>query len=432
MKIRSLKIEKLFELFNYDISFQKNENILIITGPNGFGKTMVLNIIFNLFDRNFLFFYKLVFHKIIFFLDENIEIAILKISENDKSEIKFIFSKDSAKIGEVNLDDMYNIQAVLPFLKRTTSNQWFDFRNRKFFYSIKDVLREYGDGLSPEILKNNFSVFPKEIDEILDLIGVYFIREQRLFQKANRSRSERNYRIEAEEEIIIDTIQTYAKKLKESILEYSQKSFLKTQELDSSYPKRLITEKNSFTQEEYEEQYKNLKSRLDKLKEFGLYDDRKQDVLEYNEADKKALSVYLKDFESKLSVFHELVEKLELFTDILNKHRFIYKSIKISPINGFSFETTQGEPLELGQLSSGEQHEVILLYELIFNAKPNNLVLIDEPEISLHVVWQKEFLTDLLQIVKIQRIQVLIATHSPYIINEQWDLVYNLQEQHLK
>ena len=45
MRINSIKIEKLFEIFDYDISFSTNENVLIITGPNGFGKTMILNII---------------------------------------------------------------------------------------------------------------------------------------------------------------------------------------------------------------------------------------------------------------------------------------------------------------------------------------------------------------------------------------------------
>jgi predicted ATP-binding protein involved in virulence len=110
----------------------------------------------------------------------------------------------------------------------------------------------------------------------------------------------------------------------------------------------------------------------------------------------------------------------------LNERRFTFKSIKINRSKGFYFETSKGKELELNQLSSGEQHEVVLLYELIFNVKPNVLVLIDEPEISLHVSWQKEFLSDLLKIVKIQKIQVLVATHSPSIINDRWDLVYNL------
>ena len=57
--VKSVKIEGLFEMFDYDVKYPTSENVLIITGPNGFGKTQVLNIIFNLFNRKFLFFNKL-------------------------------------------------------------------------------------------------------------------------------------------------------------------------------------------------------------------------------------------------------------------------------------------------------------------------------------------------------------------------------------
>ena len=157
-----------------------------------------------------------------------------------------------------------------------------------------------------------------------------------------------------------------------------------------------------------------------------MYESR-QEFLTYSEVDAKALTVYLKDFELKLGVFDALLQKLELFTNILNERRFTFKSINVNRNKGFFFKTSKGKELELNQLSSGEQHEVVLLYELIFNVKPNILVLIDEPEISLHITWQKEFLNDLLKIIKIQNIQVIIATHSPTIINDRWDLVYNLE-----
>ena len=82
----------------------------------------------------------------------------------------------------------------------------------------------------------------------------------------------------------------------------------------------------------------------------------------------------------------------------------------------------------LTQLSSGEQHEVVLLFELIFKAKDNVLVLIDEPELSLHIAWQKTFLSDLQKIIKLQNISVILATHSPQIINSNWDLVVDLEK----
>ena len=227
---------------------------------------------------------------------------------------------------------------------------------------------------------------------------------------------------------MIETIQTYAKELKQLISEFSQRSFFQTQELDSSYPNRLRSETNILTKDEYEQRYNTLKLKQKKLTEFGLYES-KQEFLTYSQDDAKALSVYLKDFELKLGVFDALLQKLELFANILNQRRFTFKSIYVNRDKGFYFKTIKGKELELNQLSSGEQHEVVLLYELIFNVKTNILVLIDEPEISLHITWQKEFLNDLLRIIKIQNIQVLIATHSPSIINDRWDLVHNLKKE---
>lgn len=85
-------------------------------------------------------------------------------------------------------------------------------------------------------------------------------------------------------------------------------------------------------------------------------------------------------------------------------------------------------PLALGDLSSGEQQEVVLLYELLFKVKAGTLVLIDEPELSLHVVWQKQFLDDLFKIIELQKINIVVATHSPQIINNHWDLTVDLEE----
>ena len=166
----------------------------------------------------------------------------------------------------------------------------------------------------------------------------------------------------------------------------------------------------------------------EKLKKFGLSESLQEVPNSFIDENAKVLLVYLNDSEKKSSVFDDLLERLELFTNILNNRRFTYKSIKIDKEKGFVFVTSKDKPLNLIDLSSGEQHEVILLYELIFKAKPNTLVLIDEPEISLHVTWQKEFLNDLIKIIELQKIQVIIATHSPQIINNRWDLTINLEK----
>ncbi|MGH7121406.1 MAG: AAA family ATPase, partial [Acetobacteraceae bacterium] len=71
-------------------------------------------------------------------------------------------------------------------------------------------------------------------------------------------------------------------------------------------------------------------------------------------------------------------------------------------------------------------HELVLLYYLLFRVRPNTLVMIDEPELSLHVTWQKRFLPDLLLLVSTVAFDALLATHSPFIIGDRSDLALAL------
>ncbi len=127
-------------------------------------------------------------------------------------------------------------------------------------------------------------------------------------------------------------------------------------------------------------------------------------------------------------MFDELLQKLELFVSILNERRFAFKKIKISKEVGFIFTTIQENDISLSFLSSGEKQEVILLYELLFKIEEGALVLIDEPEISLHVAWQKAFLADVEKIARLQKFNVVVATHSPQIINGNWDITIDLED----
>ena len=139
----------------------------------------------------------------------------------------------------------------------------------------------------------------------------------------------------------------------------------------------------------------------------------------------EVLSVYAQDAEKKLGVFDNIFSRVDLFKKLVNS-RFIDKEIIIGQ-SGFEFVTSNGIQLAPVLLSSGEQHEVVLLYELLFKVKDNSVILIDEPEISLHVAWQEEFLKDLSEMAELSRFQALIATHSPQIINDRWDLTMELE-----
>jgi predicted ATP-binding protein involved in virulence len=161
------------------------------------------------------------------------------------------------------------------------------------------------------------------------------------------------------------------------------------------------------------------------LQAFGIYPGSLKKT-EYEGENQRVLSVYLEDYEKKTGIYDNLLKQINLFVELLNQKRLVNKQIVINSQQGYYFLTNDGKPLELTALSAGEQQEIILLYELLFKSPPGTLVLIDEPEISLHVAWQKLFIQDLFKIAKLYPISFLLATHSPQIINGRWDLTHDL------
>jgi len=436
VKLLYIEIKNLFDIFNHSIDLKK-ERITILTAPNGYGKTITLKAINSLFNKNFSFFVNLSFSKIVFKFEEDYSIKINKIFSDELLNIEFSLFQNNKKLESFKyppknfIRDLRRdfptriIEDFIPdFIHRIDSNEWLNKLNNEVL-SLDEILVQFGEYLPDNIAKRVDTKIPEQFLDFIDNFNVYLIQEQRLVLREPISKAK--YRREV---IITDTIEKYSQELsnliREKIGEYAQI----TQSLDSSFPKRLFKHENiNIDIEELKERLKNLEIKREKLSKYGFLKYEETSFFEYDnieENDTKVLSLYIKDNEEKLSVFDILIDKIELFTDILNNRRFNFKSIEIDKDRGFIFISKDKSILKLTELSSGEQHEVVLLFELLFKAEENSLVLIDEPEISLHVVWQKEFLNDIKEIIELQRIDIIIATHSPQIINNRWDLTVDL------
>ena len=138
------------------------------------------------------------------------------------------------------------------------------------------------------------------------------------------------------------------------------------------------------------------------------------------------MTLYVQDTRSKLAVLTPLARKIELLLKHLSKLK--NKTLHVNAKSGLIARGHDGEALPLESLSSGEQHEIVLMYDLLFRVRENSLVLIDEPELSLHIDWQKKFLPDLLEVVQAVRFDVLLATHSIFIAGERPELMVSLSE----
>jgi ABC-type cobalamin/Fe3+-siderophores transport system ATPase subunit len=108
-----------------------------------------------------------------------------------------------------------------------------------------------------------------------------------------------------------------------------------------------------------------------------------------------------------------------LFSEIDKLFSKTGKRIEINPAdNSLVFRTDDGTIIELTQLSSGEKQLLIILFTVFLTEGKPVLLLMDEPEISMHIEWQQQ-LIDVIYTIN-PNCQLIIATHSPSIFGDGW------------
>ena len=405
----SIKFEKLFGRFDYNVIFNL-DGLTILTGPNGYGKSTILKAIEAMTDG---------FMGVMFFT----ELDFKRISATFKDGKKIDILKDNnvLSINGVKIDGNYIRKQMLqrPLLRPIDDNIIFNRRTGRTM-EVNQYIKDYIETHKFELLEDKDFDFSEKtfliLEEMKKLVGkIYFIKEQRLIRKT---------RVRYDEKDVIEELPTHFKKLMQSVQEdYSNVA----SRLDSSYPNRLFNMNEGINKKEYEYKIEEMRVKFEKLNKYNLSNIQRLDNVIFKEEHAKALKIYFDDFDKKYKAYENFIAELDLYTDIIN-HRLSFKEMRISKKSGISIVDENGKKLKLTQLSSGEKQEIVLFYDLIFKTKEKVLLLIDEPEISLHITWQKKFMDDLLRIIKYKKFNVIVATHSPQIINNHWERQIDLGE----
>ncbi len=448
MRIKQISVKSLFGIFDHVIPLNTDERITIIHGPNGFGKTAVLRLLNGLFNSRYSELRTIPFSNFRVEFDDGSSVEIIKnLNQLEKVEktnnITFNFyepnsEKVSFTVENIKLSPDLDLPVdmlddLIYGLQRVGSKTWRYLPTGETL-SLEEVLDRFEDSLPLEV---NLREEPECLRKLKTNIHVRLIESQRLLNFVpNRSR--RSYYGTPS---MLPTVSAYsdelAKFMRDKFTEYGTTS----QSLDRTFPVRVVKQQPSpnLTEAQLRDQLNELEATRSRLIEVGLLNkDENSDFQIQPEAiddnTKNILSVYVDDVEKKLSVFDEIANKIDLLKRIINnKFAYSYKEISFNKDKGFVFtarydpSSPDSKTLSPTDLSSGEQHELVLLYELLFKVQPNSLVLIDEPELSLHVGWQVQFLKDLQEITTLADLDVLMATHSPDIIQDRWDLTVELK-----
>ena len=77
-----------------------------------------------------------------------------------------------------------------------------------------------------------------------------------------------------------------------------------------------------------------------------------------------------------------------------------------------------GETLVPYQLSSGEKQMLAILLTVLVEDQQPYVLFMDEPEVSLHIEWQKQLINLILELNP--NVQIILTTHSPAVIMAGW------------
>ncbi len=437
MRISNISVLGLFGMFDHRISLDQDNRITIIHGPNGYGKTTILRLIDAVFSHRRTLLRNTPFDELVLSFSDGSTLSLERVQGDEDTILTYKLStpgqkKRHYKDTHTDLRSIRNfpfryIEHEIPELERVSPRMWRNLKTSELL-DFKDVILRYQDDLPiSSKLRGSIST-PDWLKEFLGSVTVRLIEAQRLLRIPDDVR----YREHRRQQAWSATVEAYAEDLADAIKSKLAESATLSQSLDRTFPERLVGTMRAdlLAEAQLLERMNAIEEHRSKLIDAGLLDPEREPAFqikgELSEHNRRVLSVWVQDIEKKLGIYNELAAKIDLLNEIINEH-FVFKDMEIDKELGFVFRTPDGNTIPPTYLSSGEQHELVLAYELLFKVEKDALVLIDEPELSLHVAWQVRFLKDLQAIVELSPFDALIATHSPQIINDSWDLTVELK-----
>jgi predicted ATP-binding protein involved in virulence len=469
MTIKEVIIKNLFGNLTYRIPLKTESSATIIHAPNGFGKTTIFNLVLSLLKGRFGELFRVRFESLTLEFDGGRRLVVGQVLHAVDPEVADAEERRRRRISHRNTTSLLNEGFKNPVknlsvelfdvkgkvlnrdeikVERSSSRSRMNARNAALRIIRRSPhLREHREGIFDSITGEFLS-----FDDVLELYSVpetgdakewlsrllgrnetYLIQTKRLDAQVVREIGS----VQEELETIPATVQQsqeVERMLKMKLRAHSNVS----QKLDGEFLNELIKSEQfeSRSHRDLQNGLSEVARKYGRVVEAGILDGKSG--IEITQLPKraaddptltKAVGLYVDNQLQKLSVFDEILQKIETLKSLVNK-RFQMKRLEVSPEFGYSVISEHDNRLiPLDKLSSGEQHQLVLFHSLIFRTRPGALIMIDEPEISLHVAWQEIFLQDLELISKSSGVHFLIATHSPYIIGNRWKQTVSLGEQ---
>lgn len=430
--IVGITVEGLFNLYDYRLEPDQLPNpdisrLLILYGDNGSGKTTILKLLFHLLspedNRGHRTFIATVpFQRVRVTLGDGTTIEAFRDPKVRVGTYHLRMVRDKRTIAEARLPADENNVVQIQTADPVTQANWALFLGQLQSLGLfVSYLPDDRKVLSP------FSEHGNLPDNILGEVTTTSIR----YLRAQLAR---------EESVLESAIERAEESIRTEALRAASMGEADTNKIYAEIVKRIARAKRTRSEPDDPEtglvkQLTELEARSKAFSTLGLVSPLDvADVLSALEGAAKqkrqiinsVLRPYVNGVEARLNALQTVQELIQAFLEGIAGF-YTNKRVSFELSRGFRIEAANGDPLRPSMLSSGEKQLLLLFCNTIVARRHASIFIIDEPEISLNVKWQRKLLTALIGLIRGTQVQFVIATHSIELLSQFQHHVLALQ-----
>lgn len=411
-RIDRIVVDKLFGFLSYEICIRSQENLIILYGDNGSGKTTILNLIFHALSPE----------------DAKGHRTFIASVPFKRLEIRFAGGhcvsawRDEASSGPFCMSVEKRGQKTLSHSFVLNPDGKVEDVDESTYRPLLDALKDLQLGLFllPDHRRIESTLYDDEEDPRRRIL-----RHEQLFQLGEPTQ-------ETIDHFVQQALRRARRWTRRQALSASSQGETDTNKIYAEILGRIAgpTQKSKAPERM---QFAELLDRADALHKRSLTFSRfglatplairdLRPLLDRATPHKKGtittiLSPYIRSVEARLNALEDLREALQTFTDIFSRF-YNYKDLRFDLRRGISINLTHGSSKVAPEvLSSGEKQLLLLFCNVLLARSRPSIFIIDEPELSLNIKWQRELIASLMSCVKGSDVQFLFATHSLEMIS---------------
>lgn len=440
--LSKITIDGLFGYNSFFVDFNQNNNLSVFYGANGLGKTTIFKMLNCILFGDIGWLFSIPFNEMSVVFMDGVSIDISK-KENNNQEKELVI-RYTPRLKRKNFDYISSSLTILDPGPKPFDKPWFgDLKNKECQKYLKKI-RQYNISqfehyhriacILPDVAFSHrfyFLTTDRSQDNRKNFIPIVkaikqekqFIAKE--FDKLRKGMNKDTKKLFDELHTVIDmSFESLPGRIKDYFpenisnrfcLEHSHVADCKF----SVFKKPRKTKPNPFrTDEAVRILNKEIRSSHLFDEQIDLIDSRYSQFGPY--AFNKDVFDFIDNASEFCHKFKKLKDEFDSFYDEDNPGRKRLIFDELSKRLMIEMPSVGGKRIEISELSSGEQNILTILFHLIFDTTKNAIILIDEPEISLHIIWQQMLADALYRLSNDSKnnMQVIVASHSLYFGEE--------------